>query len=212
MHAAGRQDQAGRGVLEEMATTSRGTAATLGDIQAQDQAEPRPWRTVAERLFAEGFAFDFFQAVRLLEKLAPERRAVGHDATPRIEAARFRAHLSVSFPASAIHQIEPPTATVPAPAATVAFMGLIGPSGVLPRLDDLVLLYYAGLLAHRPRCALSLERLLEDYFSLPVRVLQFQGEWLRLDPESQSRFSALGGNTELGLNVIAGERVWNVRS
>src|SRR5438132_8670065 len=128
MHAAGRQDQAGRGVLEEMATTSRGTAATLGDIQAQDQAEPRPWRTVAERLFEEGYAFDFFQAVRLLEKLAPERRPVGHDATPRSEAARFRAHISLSFPPSAIYQIGAPTARVAAPTLTVAFMGLTGPS------------------------------------------------------------------------------------
>ncbi len=294
-----------------MATTSRGTAATLGDARAQDRAELRPWGTVAERLFAEGYAFDFFQAVRLLEKFAPERRPVGHDATPRSEAARFRAHISLSFPPSAIYQIEPPTAPVPVPTLTVAFMGLTGPNGVLPRhytellmrardtrsperhvvrdwfdlfnhrlislfyrawtkyrfwltyergeyaqpepdlftlslysliglgsrslrnrlrvavrpdtagpqpervlarVDDLALLYYAGLLAHRPRCALSLERILEDYFGLPVRVLQFQGQWLQLDPESQSRLSAEAGNTELGVNVIAGERVWDVRS
>src|SRR5215472_17062680 len=99
-----------------MAATGRGAAAA-----------------VAERLFAEGFCFDFFQAVRLLEKLDPERRSVGHDATPRHEAARFRAHLSVSFPPSAIYQFEPPTATVPALTLTVTFMGLVGPSGVLPR-------------------------------------------------------------------------------
>jgi type VI secretion system protein ImpH len=288
-----------------MAATSGGAAAT-----------------VAERLFAEGFAFDFFQAVRLLEKLAPERRPVGHDATPRSEAARFRAHLSASFPPSSIYQIEPASlaGTLPGgewdrgerpPTLTVTFMGLTGPSGVLPRhytemlmrardargperylardwfdlfnhrlislfyrawtkyrfwltyergeysqpdpdlfteslyclvglgnrplrnrlriavrpgaegpprervlarVEDLVLLYYAGLLAHRPRCAVSLERMLEDYFGLAVRVLQFEGKWLQLDRESQSRLSAGAGNSELGVNVVAGERVWNVRS
>src|SRR5262249_3820045 len=83
---------------------------------------------------------------------------------------------------------------------------------VLARVDDLALLYYAGLFAHRPRCGVALERILEDSFGLPVRVLQFQGQWLRLDPESQSRFSAEAGNTALGVNLIAGERVWDVRS
>src|SRR5205814_5468407 len=123
----------GRRVLEEMATTSGGAATPLGYAPAQESAEPAPWRTVAERLFAEGYAFDFFQAVRLLEKLAPGRRPVGHEATPRSEAARFRAHISLSFPPSAIYQIGAPTARVPAPTLTVAFMGLTGPSGVLPR-------------------------------------------------------------------------------
>src|SRR5207249_11403479 len=93
LYPAGRQNRASRGGAEKMAATSRGAAAPLADAATQDRAEPRLWRTVGERLFAEGFAFDFFQAVRLLEKLAPERRAVGHDATPHIEAARFRAHL-----------------------------------------------------------------------------------------------------------------------
>ena len=267
--------------------------------------------TLAERLRTEGYAFDFFQAVRLLEKLSPERKPVGHEATPRSEATRFRAHLALSFPASSIYQIEPPTGPVPMPTMTVTFMGLTGPSGVLPRhytemlmrardnrgperylardwfdlfnhrlislfyrawtkyrfwlsyergeyaqpdpdlftesiycliglgdrslrrrlrvavrveqeehrservlarVEDLALLYYAGLLAHRPRNVVSLERLLEDYFGICVRVLQFQGQWLRLDTASQSRFSAEGGNTELGMNVVVGERVWDIRS
>ncbi|HWY88933.1 MAG TPA: type VI secretion system baseplate subunit TssG, partial [Gemmataceae bacterium] len=83
---------------------------------------------------------------------------------------------------------------------------------VLARVDDRVLLYYAGVLAHRPRCALSLERLLEDYFGIPVRVLQFQGQWLRLDTTSQSQVGVEGGNNGLGMNVVVGERVWDIRS
>ena len=276
-----------------MAATSDGTAS------------------VAERLLAEGYAFDFFQAVRLLEKLAPERRAVGHDGPPDSEAARFRVHQALSFPPSPIYQISPPSLHVPAPAVTVAFMGLTGPSGVLPRhytemlmraresrageryvardwydlfnhrlislfyrawtkyrfwlsyergeyqqpdpdlfteslfcliglggrslrkrlriaavpeaeerprervlarVDDLVLIYYAGLLSHRPRCAISLERLLEDYLRVPVRVLEFQGQWLALERGNQSQLGAPDGNVALGVNAIVGERVWDIRS
>jgi type VI secretion system protein ImpH len=269
-----------------------------------------PAASVAELLFAEGFAFDFFQAVRLLEKMAPERRPVGHESAPSAEAARFRAHTALNFPASAIYQIEPPAAPVRSPIMTVTFMGLTGPSGVLPRhytemlmrarevkgperyvardwfdlfnhrvislfyrawtkyrfwlayergeyalpdpdvfteslysliglgarslrnrlqvavwpnvegvpgqrvlarVDDLALTYYAGLLAHRPRCAISLERLLEDFFGIPIRVLEFQGQWLQLAPENQSRVGVEAANSSVGLNVVVGERVWDVR-
>ena len=49
----------------------------------------------------------------------------------------------------------------------VEHFGLYRPDGstrerVLARVHDLALLYYAGLLAHRPRCAVSLERMLEE--------------------------------------------------
>ena len=83
---------------------------------------------------------------------------------------------------------------------------------VLARVQDLALIYYAGLLSHRPRCAVSLERLLEDYFRIPLRVLEFQGHWLALDRTNQSRLGTLDGNNELGMNVVVGERVWDVRS
>jgi type VI secretion system protein ImpH len=92
--------------------------------------------------------------------------------------------------------------------------GVQGPQRerVLARVDDLALLHYAGLLAHRPRCAVSLERLLEDYWGIPIRVLEFQGQWLQLDPESQTQVGLEAGNAELGMNVIVGERVWDIRS
>src|SRR5262249_8629065 len=61
--------------------------------------------SVEERLFEEGYAFDFFQAVRILERLAPARRAVGRGGPPGVEAVRFRAHLSLSFPPSAIYEV-----------------------------------------------------------------------------------------------------------
>jgi type VI secretion system protein ImpH len=90
-------------------------------------------RTIEELLFSEGFGFDFFQAVRLLERMAPERRPVGRVAPPHVEAVRFKALPSLSFPPSQIFEINRPTTSLPAPAMTVTFMGLTGPNGALPR-------------------------------------------------------------------------------
>src|SRR5262245_41220973 len=268
---------------------------------AQTTATAR-WRTLEERLWEEPFAFDFFQAVRLLERLYPERKAVGRTGPPRAEIARFRAHLSLTFPPSSLYEIHRPTDALPLPAMIVTFMGLYAPSGVLPRhytelllrlnweskgdekhalrnwfdlfnhriislfyrawekyrfyipyergeyalsepdaftrslfclvgmgtpglrnrlrvskweevdgqiqehrlakIDDLVLLYYSGLLAQRPRSAVGLEAILSDYFQLPVAIRQFHGQWLVLDAANQSR---LGENGNLGINLVAGE-------
>jgi type VI secretion system protein ImpH len=269
-------------------------------------------QSVAERLFTDGFAFDFFQAVRLLERLDRARKPVGRAGPPRDEVVRFLAHLSLSFPPSSIYEIEPAGTSRPMPAMTVTFLGLTGPSGVLPRhytemllhlerdakgpekralrawldlfnhrllslfyrawekyrffvpyergdfarpdaadpftqalfslvglgvpplrnrlrvsvredrdgerrerslarLNDLVLLYYGGFFAHRPRNVSSLRALVADYFGLPVRVEQFRGQWLRLDPANQSRLGG-EGNNQMGVNLVAGARVWSVES
>lgn len=267
-------------------------------------------RTLENWLYAEPYAFDFFQAVRLLERLQPNRKTVGRSAAPREEVARFRAHLSLNFPPSSIYDLVLPNEKVTVPQMTVAFMGLYGPSGMLPRhytelliridkegkgpeknalrdwldvfnhrfislfyrawekyrfyipyergeyalsqpdsftqallslvglgipplrdrlrvsryieteeearvehlakIDDLVLLYFGGFLAHRPRNAVSLEKMLSSYFGLPSTVQQFQGQWLALAPENQTQMGGL--NCTLGLNVVAGERVWDVQS
>jgi len=74
--------------------------------------------------------FDFFQAVQLLERLRPERAPVGAFADPQDEVVHFQAATSVSFPASAVQQLEDPT---DGPAQmTVNFFGMTGPKGVLP--------------------------------------------------------------------------------
>ncbi len=85
-------------------------------------------QTVEERLYAEPFAFDFFQAVRLLRALAGD--AAGP--VPLPSTVRFDAHQSLSFPPSAVADLRPAADGRP-PALTVSFLGLTGPSGVLPR-------------------------------------------------------------------------------
>jgi type VI secretion system protein ImpH len=272
-----------------------------------------PPRDLAEHLFREPYAYNFFQAVRLLERLEAARRPVGLFVPPRTEVVRFRAHRSLSFPASSIYDLEPATEDAPA-VLTVAFMGLTGPSGALPRhytelllrhekdargperyalrdwldlfnhrlishfyrawekyrfyipyergehrrdepdaftrclfsliglgevplrkrlrvsvllptqeederqervlaqVEDLALLHYSGFLAHRPRCAVALEAILADYFELPVQVQQFHGQWLPLEPVNQSRIGLGNGNSDVGVNLVAGSRVWDVQN
>src|SRR6516165_4631818 len=84
-------------------------------------------------LFAEAYRFDFFQAVRLLERLSGGRTPVGGDGPPAREVVRFLTKLSLAFPPSAIDRIEPPPPESAAPPRmTVSFLGLTGPSAVLP--------------------------------------------------------------------------------
>lgn len=85
------------------------------------------------------------------------------------------------------------------------------PPRELARVDDLVLLYYGGLFATRHRTADGLAAALEDYFDMPTRVLQFQGSWLRLGRETQTRLGPAGGSNELGVDAVAGDRVWDVQ-
>ena len=285
---------------------------TASSGAAGQTVRPPQWTSVEKRLFEEPFTFDFFQAVRLLQLRDPSRgEPVGHRSHPRREAARFRSHLSLSFPPSAIYDLLPPTDDLPQPAMIVAFMGLTGPSCALPRsytelllrqirdvrgperyalrdwldlfnhrmislfyrawekyrffvpyerrqfelrepdsfaralysliglgspplrnrlrvslwqqgeehleqrdltrIDDLALLHFSGFLARRTRCAVSLEAMLQEYFGIDVEVTQFAGQWLQLEPANQSRMGELGGNCELGVNLVAGDRVWDVQ-
>jgi type VI secretion system protein ImpH len=100
--------------------------------------------SVADRLFAEGYRFGFFQAVRVLERLSPDREPVGEDAKPHREVARFRARQVLEFPASEIYEVNPAAEEGRPPEMTVAFMGLTGPLGVLPR-------HYTELIIERTR-------------------------------------------------------------
>jgi len=77
-------------------------------------------------------------------------------------------------------------------------------------LDDEGLIYYGGLIAQRPRSAGAIAAILGDYFGVRARVEQFTGQWLKLDEESLTRLGA--ANSSLGVNTIAGARVWETQS
>jgi type VI secretion system protein ImpH len=81
--------------------------------------------------------------------------------------------------------------------------------------EDTSFLFYAGHFAQHTRSAAPLRAILSDYFNLPVEVQQYCGQWLVLDEENRSRLAhrqrAGGQNSQLGVNVILGERIWDVQ-
>jgi type VI secretion system protein ImpH len=92
------------------------------------------------RLLREPHRFDFFQAVRLLEFMQPDREPIGAGLARGREAARFRASSSLDFAASDVVEIAPPPAEGDVPEMTVSFMGLIGANGPMPRpISELVI-------------------------------------------------------------------------
>src|SRR5262245_42205571 len=75
-----------------------------------------------------------------MQRLAVERVPVGLAGPPPREVVRFRALPSLEFPASMLYTLLPATAEQPLPTMLVTFLGLHGPSGVLPRhYTDMVL-------------------------------------------------------------------------
>ena len=71
------------------------------------------------------------------------------------------------------------------------------------------LLHYTGLLARLPRTVAGLERILADYFAVPVRVKQFIGGWRPLDRSQWTTLGAKGSNQILAAGVVLGTRVWD---
>lgn len=98
--------------------------------------------TVEAELRAEPYLFEFFQAVRLLERLFRGKSPVGRFFPPSTELVRFIANSTLAFPASELQALDWPDQ---GPGRMkVNFMGLTGPEGVLP-------LYYTSLVADRIR-------------------------------------------------------------
>jgi type VI secretion system protein ImpH len=117
--------------------------------------------SLARVLFEEPYRFDFFQAVRLLERIYADRQPVGRGNEPGREAVRFRTLPSLKFPPSQIHELRRESAEdergrrLP-PEMVVAFMGLTGPLGLLPHS-------YTELIMERNR---EKDRTLHDFLDL----------------------------------------------
>jgi type VI secretion system protein ImpH len=137
---------------------------------------------IANRLRDEPYCFDFFQAVRLLERLYPDRGAIGESNPLKNEVVRVGVNPTLAFPASQIqsltqHEDGPPT-------MVVNFMGLIGPSGTLP-------LYYTELVASRVHARDYVMRDFFDIFHHRIVSLFYQA-WQKY------RFPARPQNTDAG--------------
>jgi type VI secretion system protein ImpH len=96
----------------------------------------------------------------------------------------------------------------------ISLVGL-GTPGLMKRqaVDDWSLVFYGGLLGQQPRSASALERIVADYFNVPVEVEQFVGGWCGLDRESQTCFDDREGfSGQLGCGAVIGDEVWDLQS
>jgi type VI secretion system protein ImpH len=239
-------------------------------------------RPLDEWLYEEGYRFDFFQAVKLLELSQPKSAPVGEGAEPAREPVRFKSAVGLAFPASDVADVTHAAVKGGAAQMTVNFMGLAGALGPLhaptteeiiervwrhdtalrdfldifnhrlvsllyrirkvhrigqdnappgsdrlsslvyaafgmgtPKLrgrmlvNDRALLFYAGLLGQQPRSLVGLERILEDYFRVPVVGRPLEGRWLELEEDQWSAIGATGRNVQLGADAVLGKRVWD---
>jgi type VI secretion system protein ImpH len=100
-----------------------------------------------QQLFDEPYRFDFFQAVRLLERIYPEMDALAESPVPTNEVVRIRSNPSLKFPPSQIHKLEEVVDEETGETRiemTVNFMGMVGIAGVLP-------IHYSELINERRR-------------------------------------------------------------
>ncbi len=114
-------------------------------------------------LYDEPFRFEFFQAVRLLEKVYPDKKAVGRNAMPYEEIVRFRSRVALDFPPSEVHEMKLSVDEQTEEKKLemfINFMGVIGVSGVMPthytelamsriRYNDNTLWDFTDIFTHR---------------------------------------------------------------
>lgn len=131
------------------------TVAPEETIAVAPPPAPDPVRDALEkRMLDEPWCFSFFQAVRMMKLLAPERKTPGHFGDPANEAVRFTSDPSISFPASEIQSLEKRVDAPPL--MCVNFMGMFGPLGMLP-------VHYTAFIRERVRVG---DRTLRDFLDI----------------------------------------------
>ena len=151
---------AARTVPETGTATPAAAATAAGSAPAasatSDPPPPRdPFVRVEDLVRSQPAGFSFFQAVRLLRQLRPDRAPVGSFVDPGQEVVRFSVPPSIAFPTSEIASLELGEEDDPA-RMQVNFFGLTGPQGLLPH-------HYTLLIAERDRAR---DGALGDFFDL----------------------------------------------
>ncbi len=79
-------------------------------------------------------------------------------------------------------------------------------------VSDFAKLHFAGLLANRVRPASGLVSILSEYFKVPVRLQEYVGHWMTLDPEVRLCLGVQEDRCQLGVGTVLGARVWDCQS
>lgn len=98
---------------------------------ASDSLTPTPTFPALQRIAAEPWRYDFFQAMRLIENQFPDKPRFGTARRPADEPIRLGQTADLSFAQSPLHAVVPATANSK-PRIEVRFFGLFGPNGPLP--------------------------------------------------------------------------------
>lgn len=95
---------AGAAVIHDETTLP--LSAGVGELAAADLAHEAQFRRLRHLLEEETFRVEFFQAVRLLQRLEPHREPVGYFIAPGTEAVRFSSLPTLSFPPSQLYGLD----------------------------------------------------------------------------------------------------------
>jgi type VI secretion system protein ImpH len=69
-----------------------------------------------------------------------------------------------------------------------------------------------GILGRTVHGAEGLERILNDFFRVPVRVHQWQPHWMRLPDEALTRIGLRNAPVALGQSAVVGSKVWDCQT
>ncbi|MFC3229496.1 type VI secretion system baseplate subunit TssG [Marinibaculum pumilum] len=135
----------------------------------------------------EPYRFELYQAIRLLELMAPERRPVGSSSLVRREAVRFSGSTRLSFPTSDIERLDPSDDPRDPMVMKVTAFTLAGAHGPLPPP-------YAELVEHRVRAkdtgiAAFLDIFNHRLISILHRVRRLHRPELMNQPAEETHFS-----------------------
>jgi len=171
----------------------------------REPADPLTFQTLLREMSAAPHRYDFFQALRMVEALHPDKPRLGQARRPVDEPLRMGQAADLSFAPSSIARVQQADRTG-RPRMEVRFFGLFGPNGPLPmhmtsyarerqlhHKDDtfarfadwfhhrLLLLFYRAWAQAQP--AASLDRPAEDRFADYVGSVVGVGgrEWLHRD-------------------------------
>ncbi len=75
-------------------------------------------------------------------------------------------------------------------------------------LNDHGKLFYAGLLANQSKCPDNLQAMMADLLGIPVKIQEFVGEWMQIDPSEHSRLGLSPRVATLGQSALLGSSVW----
>ena len=206
----------------------RPLAGTADDAEAADDSAAKPMAPMELLVNFMGLtgpngAMPHHYSAQVIAERDGGMRAFFDVFNHRVISLFYRAWVKYRFPI-AYERVEVTSASKTAEAFPLdVFNGALhclagfGTGGLAGRtVVDETVLFYAGIFAHHPRCAASLEQMLSEYLHVPSVLSMFEPQWLSLAPGDRSRLPGPGdgesANCRIGSSLVLGDRVRDVQS